>query len=178
MVHCINYTQFYVIYYTLVVRLWVGMLGGSDDVAAVLSVLDKLSGELATNRDSLNDICTTADSFGGGAELPAELVYASMSDIRAQIHERETECIEVKQSLESTLKSVIEAAELMRSVSEYERQRQREVHNQAAQELLDWQQKVESIDNEKAELRAQQMQINGKLSELYARLNSTTKSVQ
>lgn len=149
------------------------MLGGSDDLQAVLSVLDRLSNSLESNRSELDSTCTIADSFGGGAELPVELVQnKSLDSIKQSMDERQNECANTREKLENVLENVVEASSMLRALVQHEQTQQLQVHRELAAELTQWQHNVENVEAEKLKIATGTARIRRDITEMYEKLST------
>lgn len=140
---------------------------------AVLSVLDRLSDTLEVNRNELDSTCTVADGFGGGAELPVELVQnVSLDSIQQSLDKRQNECANTREKLEGVLDNVVEASSMLRTLVQHEQTQQLRVHRDLASELTHWQQRVENVEAEKLRIATETARIRQNISEMYDKLST------
>lgn len=149
------------------------MLGGEDDLAAVLSVLDRLSGDLEANRVALGQSLSVTDDIG--RDIPMALVTPEKrAELTSKLREESQDCAYLRTSLDEIVRGVVEAAQLARETVEMRDAHTKEIYKDAASKLLHWQSDVEDVANDCAALAAAEAAIDKKLAKLLTELSQKT----
>lgn len=147
------------------------MLGDSDDLAAVLAVLDKLQEELETNRRTLDLTCERADSIGDGVSLPSCIVgQDSVEAYEQKIAQEKRDCRFLRDSIDDAMEIAANSIKLLREISMLQADNELQVHRTSSEELVRWQSKVEDAKDEHAQMVFAHISTGHRLTKLYALL--------
>lgn len=149
------------------------MLGDSDDLSAVLAVLDRLQGELETNRNALNLTCERADSIGDGAGLPSYLIGEDSVEVyERRIAQEKRDCVFLRNSIDDAMESAANCIKLLREINMFQANSELQEHKTSSEELVRWQVKVEKSRDEYAQMVFAHIATGARLAKLYELLQT------
>ena len=136
------------------------MLGGSDDLGAITALLDRVSEELAGNREVLDKVCATADSISGGTnwELPNESSDLPTSKLTKAFND----------AIDESCTQLHEVLLMLRKQSQAQDLALAEAHSQQRSVLLHWRSAAEKLASEIAEIESQDREFDRKLCKFIA----------
>jgi len=145
------------------------MLGGDDDLTAVLGVLDRLSNELETNRKALDVSLQRTDEIG--VDMPLALVTPEkQAQLLNEVRQETRDCEYLRENVDELVGGIANAARMARDTAEAYNARTQELHRTAGHELLAWQAAVEQLADECAALEAADAAVDGKVAKLLSKI--------